>query len=222
MAILGQGNRISVVSAKGEKLFSISEVLKIMNKPALIYWANKLGLAGTALKDYYATKSSAGNLAHELIQSCFTGQKVVTQNYTEEEITLANVSLAKFKSWAGDINPETVKVIGCEMTVTDDDEGYGGRVDLFYSKGEINTLFEIKTSTDVYMDQKVQAVAQAALLIKNDFPVGRILLGGFPVDETPGKVVEIPNLEWVDLYSVFTNMLTLTKACKKVDPGFRL
>lgn len=59
---------------------SVTELLDLLNKPALVYWANNLGLKGVKLSDYYQNSKKNGISLHSQIR-----------RYVEEKIPFENL-----------------------------------------------------------------------------------------------------------------------------------
>lgn len=51
---------------------TVSQLLELLNKPNLIYWANNLGINGIKLKDYYESSSKKGISLHTQILNYVT------------------------------------------------------------------------------------------------------------------------------------------------------
>src|SRR5258705_13839097 len=47
----------------------VTDLIKLLDKPALLNWANKIGLKGVALKDYRQKALSAGKDWHARVES---------------------------------------------------------------------------------------------------------------------------------------------------------
>ena len=47
---------------------SVSKLLDLLNKPALMYWANNLGLEGMSLKKYRKRRLSLGTSLHKQVE----------------------------------------------------------------------------------------------------------------------------------------------------------
>lgn len=50
---------------------SVSKLIGLLDKPALLYWANKIGLEGTNIRDYRKKSTAAGSSIHKQIENCF-------------------------------------------------------------------------------------------------------------------------------------------------------
>ena len=93
---------------KGEIVVGVTTVVGILNKPALVPWANKLGLKGIDVKRYVDDKADIATLAHALIIGELTGQKVDTSDYSQQQIGAAENACLSFYKWQEDHNLKVV------------------------------------------------------------------------------------------------------------------
>ena len=59
--------------ANGKRVPGVTTVLGVINKPALVKWANNLGLQGIDSTTYVDETAKVGTLAHEMIQEYLGG-----------------------------------------------------------------------------------------------------------------------------------------------------
>ena len=50
-------------------MVSVSKLIEVLNKPALLHWSNKIGLQGISLKDYRKKSTSKGTSKHNQIEN---------------------------------------------------------------------------------------------------------------------------------------------------------
>ena len=91
---------------------SVTTILGVLSKPALIPWANRLGLQGIDSSKYVDRLATIGTLAHYWIESYLNGEEPNLDQYSPEEKDLASNSVLKFLEWYDGINP---KVIATEL-----------------------------------------------------------------------------------------------------------
>jgi hypothetical protein len=60
-------------TSEGKRVPSVKSVLGIINKPALMKWANKMGLQGIDSGAYASDAARVGILAHAMIQESLGG-----------------------------------------------------------------------------------------------------------------------------------------------------
>jgi hypothetical protein len=172
----------------------VTTVLGVLAKPALVPWANKLGLQGIEVGKYVDNLASVGTLAHSIVECHLTGQKVDFSDYSPNQRELSERAAAKFFEWE---KKNTFKVIKAEIQLVSDKYYFGGTCDIYADLNGKKTLIDIKTSKACYSEHYTQCSAYAILLDENGYPVedvkilriGREEAEGFDEKEVP--VVEI-------------------------------
>lgn len=121
---------------------TVSELLDILNKPALLKWANKIGLQGVSLDDYRAKSKKSGISLHKQIENY-----IINGIPFEDKEAFANFE--KFQ--ADKVFKEIEAVIETEF--------FSGRLDakIIY-KGNLY-LCDFKSNDGIYLEQKLQLVA---------------------------------------------------------------
>lgn len=122
---------------------TVTELIALLDKPALLKWANKIGLQGIALDDYRKKSTGEGDDTHKKIE-----------NDLKHGIPFENENFQKFKSRYEVLQVEPV--IECEF--------YKGRADVLLKRDELTWLFDFKNSTNIYFEQKLQLVAYKRIL----------------------------------------------------------
>jgi hypothetical protein len=168
--------------ADGKRVPSVTTVLGILNKPALLDWAHQCGLNGL---DYKAVRDRAGDvgtLAHYMIL-CYLRQEAPDYSeYSNQAIEQALTCFAKFLEWE---RHHEIKPILIETPLVSEQYRFGGTIDFY---GEIDgqpTLLDFKTSKAIYPDMFYQLAAYAHLLHENNHLAGaaKILRIGKSEDE---------------------------------------
>ncbi len=90
---------IRYLNKNGERVPGVTTFIGILNKPALVPWANNLGLQGINVKDYVNDKADIGTLAHEMIFSHLKKEKPDLSFYSQKQIDLAENSFLKYLEW---------------------------------------------------------------------------------------------------------------------------
>lgn len=123
---------------------SVTELIKLLDVPALMSWANRIGLEGIGLKDYRKKSGNEGKAIHKAIENDF-----------KHGIKYENEKFQLFKS-----KYEVVQVepqIECEH--------YTGRADvLLNDKFGLSCLFDFKNADVIYFEQMLQLVAYKRIL----------------------------------------------------------
>lgn len=168
----------------GTKVPGVTTVLGILNKPALIIWANRLGLQGIDSSKYRDEMADIGTLAHQMILDYFNKVATDTSDYSKNQIDLAENCLLSFWEWG---KGHKIEVLMAEKQLVSSQYGYGGTIDCFCKLDEQLTLLDFKTGKAIYPEMLYQLAAYEQLLIEADQPMfntdKRILRIGRDEDE---------------------------------------
>lgn len=121
---------------------SVTELIEMLDKPALMKWANKIGLEGIRLDDYKSKSKEQGISLHETIGN-YLNYGLLTDDAD------LNDRIAKFFS--------DKEVIGIEQTVEND--YLKGRYDIKIKWQGILFICDFKSSQGVYFETKLQLSA---------------------------------------------------------------
>ncbi len=169
-------------NAKGKGVPGTTTVLGKLAKPALVPWANKLGLQGIDCRSYVDDKAAIGTLAHAMVIDGLAGKKTDTDEYSKEQIDQAENSLLSFYEWekANKITP-----VQMEVPLVSEEYQFGGTPDIYCMVDDKPVLIDIKTSKAIYTEMSYQLAAYVILLRENGMPVtdARILRIGRNEDE---------------------------------------
>lgn len=121
---------------------TVTELLDILNKPALMKWANKIGLQGISLDEYRAKSKKEGTSLHRQIENY-----VLHGQPFEDAKVQANFE--RFQ----------VDKVFKEIEATIETEYFYGRLDakIIY-KGNLY-LCDFKSNDGIYLEQKLQLSA---------------------------------------------------------------
>jgi len=122
---------------------SVTTLLDLLNKPALLNWSNKIGLKGISLEEYRKKSFSNGTSLHNQIENFIkTGKKMEKKEYQDNFNKL-------FKN---------KKIIDCEKSIETD--YFIGRYDIKFKDEDGRTYIgDFKTSKGVWFDNILQLVA---------------------------------------------------------------
>ncbi len=155
----------------GKQVPGVTTILSVLNKPALVKWANNLGLQGIDSSKYRDKMASIGTLAHEMIMCHFMGQKCDLSEYSQDDIGKAKNALLSFFEWEKVNKVEPVLV---EAPLVSEAHQFGGTIDLYAKLNGSFWLVDFKTSKGLYPEATHQVVAYRQLLIENGHPVDRV------------------------------------------------
>lgn len=184
----------------GKRVPGVTTITGVMDKPALVRWANQLGLQGIDSTKYVDDLAAIGTLAHYLIQCHLTGEKPDTSDYSANQIDMAENGLLRFMAW----QDETGYVAEwCEKQFVSEIYQYGGTIDSYGTltkRGNRKALVDIKTAKAIYDDMFTQVAGGYALLLSeseylvDDVIIVRVGRTAEEGDRAEEKVCPCPDL----------------------------
>jgi len=199
-------------NSDGTRLPGVTTVLGILNKPALVKWANNLGLQGIDSNKYRDEMADIGTLAHRMILDHFSQQKTDTSEYSPDQVELAENCLLSFYEWE---KGHKLEVILAEAPLVSDELGYGGTVDCYCNLDGVPTLLDFKTGKAIYSEAIHQLAAYADLLGANNHSVAEARVLRIGRDDNEGfeeKLVK--NLD--KHFEIFEHCLAIYNLQKEV------
>jgi hypothetical protein len=153
--------------ADGSRVPSVTTILGVIAKPALIKWANNLGLKGIDSTKYVDALAAVGTLAHDMILANLrdTDPAACGKDFDKATIDLAENCFLSFLNWKKPLDIEPILV---EEALVSESLRFGGRMDFY---GKINgklTLMDFKTGKGIWPEHFYQLSAYRQLLIEND------------------------------------------------------
>ncbi len=200
-------------NAKGERLPSVTTILGILNKPALMDWAWKCGCEG---KDYKAVRDEAGGigtLAHYLILCHIKGEKPDTSEYSAQDIEKAENCLIKYWDWA-DAHKD-IKALLVETPIVSEQYGFGGTIDYLGQCGNQLLLIDHKTGKAIYSEMFYQLAAYVQLLKEAGYNVSNARILRIGRDEVEGFEERVMN-DLSKHFDLFTHCLAVYKLQKEL------
>jgi len=120
-------------------MLSVTKIIDLLNKPAIVGWANKIGLKGISLDDYRMKLSKEGIKNHNDIENYLLNGV----DFPKKEALIRSIS--------------GFNVLGVEKTVSN---GFLiGRVDLILSKNNETYIVDFKRGNSIYLNTKLQLSA---------------------------------------------------------------
>ena len=200
--------------ANGENVPGVTTILGILNKPALVKWANNLGLQGIDSSRYRDEMADIGTLAHYLIMCELTGQTPDTADYSPNQLEMAENATLSYYEWEKGHDIEPILV---EKALVSDQYGFGGTVDLYAAVDGVPTLVDFKTGKAIYPEMLYQLAAYKQLLQEHGYELAqaRILRIGRDADEGfEEKVVTGLERQWA-IFNHCLGIYNLQKVIKK-------
>jgi len=151
--------------ADGTIVPGVTTITGMLHKPALVPWANRLGLQGIDVRNYVDEKARAGSLAHEMILAYFKGEEADTSAYNQIEIELAENAFLSFLEWE---KGKKLEVIAAEKQLVSEEYKYGGTFDLLARIDGKTTLVDFKTGSGIYPEYWLQVAGYGQLIRENE------------------------------------------------------
>lgn len=158
----------------GHPVPGVTTALNLLAKPALILWANRMGLAGIDTTKYTDDKAQIGTLAHDMILCHFAKREPDTKDYSANQISAAENSFLSFLEWE---KRHAIKPILVEAPLVSEKWRYGGTIDLYCELDGEPCLVDFKTGSGIYDEHFYQVAAYRELLNEHGYscPTVRIL-----------------------------------------------
>lgn len=168
--------------SNGDLVPGVTTVLSVLAKPALVTWANRLGLEGIDVTKYVDKTASIGTLAHYLVECHVKGEEPDLTPFSAEEIQRATWALESYYTWHGTSKP---KPVATELQLVSERWRYGGTVDMIASMAGKRWVVDFKTGKAIYPEHIIQVAAYLQLARENGYrPNGaRIVRIGRTPDE---------------------------------------
>lgn len=198
--------------ASGKRVAGVTTILNVINKPALIKWANDLGLQGIDSTTYVDNLADIGTLGHSMIMSHLTGRELGTEGYTKEQIDLAENSFISYLNWE---EQHTVEPILVETPLVSEQYKYGGTLDLLAVVDGVDTLIDFKTGKALYPEHSIQVAAYWMLAVEHGYSVNEGLILRIGRDEDEGfEVKPVNDIE--ANWELFTHCLAIYELQKQL------
>lgn len=129
------------------KIPTVTQLLQLLDKPALLKWANRIGLDGIPLDEYQSKSKAKGNSYHEQVE-----QMIKLNKEIEDPILRGNYH--KFF--------DDAEIIESEKNITG--EHWRGRFDVKFKRNGMTYLCDFKSNANrVYLENKLQLIAYSEI-----------------------------------------------------------
>lgn len=137
----------------GTRVPGVTTIIRVMDKPALVPWANRLGLQGIEVSKYVDELADVGKLAHYLIEGHLKKTTPELGDYSKNQIDLAENSFLKFLDWQKRAGAE---FLASELELVSEQYRFGGQIDIIARINGVVQVVDIKTAKAVYDDMFTQ------------------------------------------------------------------
>lgn len=199
----------------GEEVPGVTTILNVIAKPALVQWANRMGLQGIDTTKYVDDLATIGTAAHAIIAGRISQTPVDLRDYTPNQVDKAENSVLSYLEWEKHQQMETVVA---ETPLVSQTLRYGGTPDWFGRLDGRPVLLDFKTSKGIYNEHFYQLGAYWNLLREQGHEIDevRILRVGRESSEGFEQRV-IPGDRIPDYFEVFQAALELYYAIRNVE-----
>lgn len=205
-------------NAENKIVPGVTTVLDVRAKPALVAWANRLGLQGIDSTKYKDEMADVGTLAHQLIMYELTHKEheitEFIQDYSARNIQMAQNSIKSFHTWMGE---HQVIPILCEEQLVSEKYQCGGTVDLYAAVDGMLTIVDFKTGSGIYVEAQCQVAAYTEILREHGYQVdgSRILRIGRDESEGFEEITPAFNHRHLRIFELCREMYELNKELRR-------
>lgn len=153
--------------ADGTRVPGATTITGLLNKPALIKWANRMGLEGVDTTKYVDRAASIGTVAHRLVQADWQGEdynavrESLAEEHGEETLSYAENSALSYFAWAKHL---PLRPLWAERPLVSEAHRFGGTLDLLASIGGDTVIVDLKTGSGIYPEHVIQVSAYRQLV----------------------------------------------------------
>lgn len=168
----------------GTRVPGCTTITGVMDKPALVAWANGLGLKGIDSRKYVDELATIGTLAHYIISCHCKREKPELSEYSEAQISIAENSVIKWLYWQE--HKEFIPMYS-ELGLVSHLYRYGGTIDIIGTIKGKTVLVDIKTCKRVYGEHKTQVAGGYKILAQeNGIKIDDVIITRVGRDDTEG------------------------------------
>lgn len=183
-------------------------VLGLLNKPALVPWANKLGLQGIDVSKYVDDKADIGTLGHAMVTDKLIGQETDTSDYSKNQIDLAENCALSFWEWEKKNKIEEVYFV--EKPLISELHKYGGTQDIYCRINGKKNLIDLKTGKGIWDEHGYQVSALKVILEENFYDVDEVRVLNIPRAEDENFLEKIFNAQELEKgWKIFNHLLQI-------------
>ena len=153
---------IKYYNEEKERIPSVTTILAILNKPALLYWAHQQGFEGKDL--YEKAEAQAGTCAHDMIECDIKGKEFDPSLYPVKILEDAQGAFDSYLRWK---ETSAFKPIETEVSLVSEKMQVGGTLDCVGTLNDRIRIVDWKTSKDVYEEYILQGATYVAIWNEN-------------------------------------------------------
>jgi hypothetical protein len=193
----------------------VTTVLGLHAKPALIRWANNLGLKGIDSSKFVDDKADIGTFAHAMVTNKLLDQPTDSTDYSANQISLAENCVLSFWEW--EKRNKIKEVYFCERPLVSEKYRYGGTLDIYANIDDCKKIIDLKTGSGIYEEHIWQVATLKKLLEENGFQVDATHILNIPRSETESFLEKpVSNKENEIGFEIFLSLLNVYNLKKKM------
>ena len=193
----------------------VTTILGVLNKPALVKWANNLGLQGIDSSKFVDEKAAIGTLAHQMIADYLRGEKTDTGEYSKVQIDQAENAVLSFFEWEKTHHIEPILI---EEPMVSEIFCFGGTIDCLGRVNDKLYLIDLKTSGGIYPEMLIQLAAYKQLLTEHGHNVDQTIILRVGRTEDEGFEERQAN-NLAKRWEIFQHALSIYQLQKEVKYG---
>lgn len=165
----------------------VTTIIGQLDKPALVRWANKMGLEGIDTAKYTDEKKEIGTLAHYLILCHLKQISPITSDFSPVVVDKAENCFLSYLNWEKQhkIEPDLIE----EPLVSETDR-FGGTPDLYGKVDGKPELLDFKTGNAIYSDYWFQIAGYGILLEERKHTIKNYRILNIPRTESEAFLEE--------------------------------
>ena len=190
---------------EGKVVPGVTTILGLLNKPALVPWANRLGLEGIDVGKYVDDKAEIGTLAHAMCTDHLMGVGTDLSHYDAHQQAKATNCTVSFLAWLEKHDLTPILIEG-QMAVN----AFGGTIDIYGKIDGRLELIDLKTGSGIWEEYLYQVAAYKYLLQQHGFQVDAVRILNIPRADTESFLERSYTNHEVDLgFKIFMNCLSI-------------
>jgi hypothetical protein len=140
----------------GERVPGVTTITGLLNKPALVHWAWKLGTEGKDYRDERAKAADAGSLGHAFAEAYIAKTEPPSlKGFPDEVIRGGQERFEEFQRW---LAASAFQPIAAEVALVSTELRFGGRLDAVGTLHGEPALLDLKSRT-LFKEQIIQVAA---------------------------------------------------------------
>lgn len=198
--------------ADGTIVPGVTTILNVLAKPALIAWANRMGLQGIDTTKYVDAAALAGTACHAMIEAHLKHEVFDESEYDKDTLSIAANGFLKYLDWE---KAHKVENVESELQLVSERYKFGGTVDMYATVDGSPTLIDFKTNASgIYDEMMHQVCAYRQLLVESGREVHQILIIRLGKSDQPDMETRYIS-EWDRHWNIFQHCLAIYNLTKK-------